>query len=1272
MNVDLRQRAPAALSLTRAACLPQLLALASGLVVAGAAGVAQADVVTDMNAVVSSPPVAPRFGGPQQQSRAIAMIQIAVHDALNAIDRRYETYSVVPTAGANASPDAAIAAATRRVALALIDPLPPSADKTAAIDAVNNAFNGVLGAMPYDASELAGIAAGDAAANAILANRINDGSATPNTPYVLAPGRGVYQPTPNPEFPAQIVPAFGLWGLVKPFAVHDAQQFRAAPSEILDVTSSKYARDYNEVKSIGDALVRGAAPDSARSDIARFWPGGGSNWNLSARTIVAGRGLSRWQHAPLVRTAQHGGERRPGDHDGRQVRLQLLASRYRDSLGERWQREDHEQCDVAAVPGDAALPRLPVRVADGDRCIDRGAAALLRYRRHCVLAELRGAARAVAGPARGPAGKDHHPQLRFAVAGGAGGHQRARLRWHPLPLRLRRRRTHRHPGRSLRLPAHPAAGEVIQRAADASPGRVRRIRCPPWPMAEGGRVVPSVRPLPAGPGMSKFQTTRWSLITAARDSPEQARAALEQMCRAYRPPVLAFVQRSGYASGDAEDLTQAFFLRFIERGWYAVADPHRGRFRTLMLVALRNFLHDQHAEASALRRGALHRADVDAIDDLPGEESPEQAFTHAWMGTVLGHAMHRLEREWIAAGKQGQFEQLAPLLLEPAEASELRELAAATGVRSNTLAVQAHRMRQRLRQLVRLELLQTVGSAEALEQELAELREAIEAPSHAKRRRHRERRYARIRSAQQLVAESRAGPRGLRRQHVWSVACLVGLGHEAMAHALAHGERLDLDLDDPAQREFGDYELLELIGQGGMGVVYRARQRGLDREVAIKLLSAGHWASEEFVDSLRREAQHAARLQHPNIVVVHEMGEHAGLVYYAMQLVRGQSLSQKLDAEGPLPPREAARLLRTVAEAVDYAHRLGVLHLDLKPGNLLIDTDGVPLVADFGLARSLDQAPRRANASPARPSYMAPEQAQCTDHAALSPATDVWALGAVLYEMLTGQPPFEAEDPARTLQLLQEGDVRKPIATGAGAGRPGGDLPEVPAQGARGALSECTRTGRRPRALSRRTRRSVRDRSTGCNASRAGREREPKLAASAAFACIALLVGVVATTVQWRRAEGNALQAGRALGAQRALALQQAHAMGRDFDALPGAGRQPACRRKRRRHRGGRAGAPAARPQPRGVSAVDRSLRPAAKSRQPGAEPGWASAGRRHGRNRRSHALRHGQWPRALAHVACQRNPRSSAPATSPAPCDACTSHPMDATWSSATGGRRR
>ena len=229
--------------------------------------------------------------------------------------------------------------------------------------------------------------------------------------------------------------------------------------------------------------------------------------------------------------------------------------------------------------------------------------------------------------------------------------------------------------------------------------------------------------------MSKFQTTRWSLIVAARDRPSQARTALEQLCRAYRPPVLAFVRRSGYAPADAEDLTQAFFLRFLERGWYAEADPDRGRFRTLLLVSLRNFLHDQHAQATALKRGAGKQTDADILERIAGGESPEEAFTRAWLGTVLARAMQYLEREWERAGKRAQFEQLAPLLVEHADASELRDIATVTGVRTNTIAVQAHRMRQRLRQLVRLELLQTVGSGEALELELSELREVLEAPS---------------------------------------------------------------------------------------------------------------------------------------------------------------------------------------------------------------------------------------------------------------------------------------------------------------------------------------------------------------------------------------------------------------------------------------------------------------------------------------------------------------------------------------------------------------
>lgn len=250
----------------------------------------------------------------------------------------------------------------------------------------------------------------------------------------------------------------------------------------------------------------------------------------------------------------------------------------------------------------------------------------------------------------------------------------------------------------------------------------------------------------------------------------------------------------------------------------------------------------------------------------------------------------------------------------------------------------------------------------------------------------------------------------------------------AIEQSLQRSATVGLDLDDPAQCEFGDYELRELIGQGGMGVVYRAHQRSLDREVALKLLTAGQWAPEELIDSLRREAHHAAVLHHPNIVVVHGMGEHDGLVYYTMVLVPGHSLSQRLHDNGALSPATAARLLRAVAEAAHYAHRLGVLHLDLKPGNILIDEAGQPQIADFGLARGLEQALDYQQIA-GTPSYMAPEQAR-TDGPSLGPATDIWALGAVLYEMLTGQAQFDTGDPLATLELIQDGRVRKPSRLG--------------------------------------------------------------------------------------------------------------------------------------------------------------------------------------------------------------------------------------------------
>ncbi len=275
---------------------------------------AQADPVTDWNALASGPVVAPRFGGPQQQARMLAITQIAVHDALNTIDPRYDTYSAVPAAAAGASADAAIAAAARTALIAMIGALPATtpaedANRTAAIAAIDAAYAAAIGPGAPDAAETAGIAAGEAAADGIIALRYAasgtgltpiDGSGTPNSPpYALPAALGVHQPTPAPEFPAVTLPAFTGWSAVTPFALDSATRFRSPPGAIFNLSGWRYAVEYNFVKYVGDARVRGAQPDSAPSDIARFWAGGGLEWNANARLIVASKGLDRWQHARL-------------------------------------------------------------------------------------------------------------------------------------------------------------------------------------------------------------------------------------------------------------------------------------------------------------------------------------------------------------------------------------------------------------------------------------------------------------------------------------------------------------------------------------------------------------------------------------------------------------------------------------------------------------------------------------------------------------------------------------------------------------------------------------------------------------------------------------------------------------------------------------------------------------------------------------------------------------------------------------------------------------
>ncbi len=218
--------------------------------------------------------------------------------------------------------------------------------------------------------------------------------------------------------------------------------------------------------------------------------------------------------------------------------------------------------------------------------------------------------------------------------------------------------------------------------------------------------------------------------------------------------------------------------------------------------------------------------------------------------------------------------------------------------------------------------------------------------------------------------------------------------------------------------DFGDYELLEEIGRGGMGVVYRARQRALDRIVAIKMLAFGPDASPDHIERFRAEAISAAALHHPNIIAIHEVGLHEGRHFFVMDFVEGQSLA-RIAGDQPLPGRRAAAYLKTIAQAVHYAHEQGILHRDLKPSNVLIDSEDQPQVVDFGLARRVegDSELTVTGQVLGSPHYLAPEQA-AGQRARISRRTDVYGLGATLYHLLTGRPPFQAESLAQTLDLV--------------------------------------------------------------------------------------------------------------------------------------------------------------------------------------------------------------------------------------------------------------
>src|SRR5437870_1062641 len=523
------------------------------------------------------------------------------------------------------------------------------------------------------------------------------------------------------------------------------------------------------------------------------------------------------------------------------------------------------------------------------------------------------------------------------------------------------------------------------------------------------------------------------MVLEAQGESPAAQEALENLCRTYWRPIYSFVRRQGTGPEEAKDLTQGFFALILERKDFQSVRQEKGRLRSFLLASLKHFMANERRDAATIKRGGgrtlIPLDDVESYDssefDRSDMLSADLLYDRRWAFTVLDRVFARLREESQGPAGAPLLERLNTLLSDEPDRPSQAEIAREFGMTENAVKQAFHRLRQRYRQLLREEVAHTVQRRPRLKMNCA-----TSSPRCARNLWRISVHYLsernggamRITIAKKFCRKCGAAiPPNSPQQSCGACLLETGLGADgAVAGVDDPGRSIPILMD------FGDYELLEQIGRGGQGVVFRARQKSLNRIVALKVIGLGHWATEAHLKRFRLEAKAAARLEHPGIVPIYEVGERDGSCYFSMKFVEGGQLDE-VTKRDPLPPRRAAELIAKIARIVHYAHEHGILHRDIKPGNILLDQKSEPHLTDFGLARLVESESTvtRTMEVLGTPSYMAPEQA-VGNNAAISSVTDVYGLGAVLYQLLTGQPPFAGGTTYETIKLLLDTEPRSP------------------------------------------------------------------------------------------------------------------------------------------------------------------------------------------------------------------------------------------------------